>query len=179
MAVITRLTRLLQADLHAVIDRLEAPDILLAQALREMEETIDADERALGAATEQQEQLRKRRAALEARLGAIAEELQVCLDAGEEGLARGLLRRRLETERLDGLLADREAELGARCERLTERLDARRRRFEALRTEAESLGRGEGAGWRAACEDAPSASSSIRDADVEVALVAEKRRRAR
>ncbi len=36
MAIFTRLARLLRADLHALLDRMEAPDVLLQQSLREM-----------------------------------------------------------------------------------------------------------------------------------------------
>ena len=43
MALITRLSRLFQADLHAVLDRIEEPDTLLRQAMREMEEALDPD----------------------------------------------------------------------------------------------------------------------------------------
>ena len=38
MALITRFSRLFRADLHAVLDRIEEPDVILRQAVREMEE---------------------------------------------------------------------------------------------------------------------------------------------
>ena len=34
MAIVTRLTRLFRADAHAVLDRLEEPEVLLRQAVR-------------------------------------------------------------------------------------------------------------------------------------------------
>jgi phage shock protein A len=45
MALITRLSRLFQADMHAVLDKIEEPELLLRQAIREMEEFIATDER--------------------------------------------------------------------------------------------------------------------------------------
>ena len=45
MPLVDRVARLFRADLHAVMDRIEEPDVLLRQALREMEEEL-----ALGAA---------------------------------------------------------------------------------------------------------------------------------
>ena len=45
MALITRLSRLFQADMHAVLDKIEEPELLLKQAIREMEESITTDER--------------------------------------------------------------------------------------------------------------------------------------
>ena len=43
MALITRVSRLFQADLHAVLDRIEEPEVLLKQAVREMEEELARD----------------------------------------------------------------------------------------------------------------------------------------
>ena len=37
MALITRISRLFTADFHAVLDRIEEPDVLLKHAIREME----------------------------------------------------------------------------------------------------------------------------------------------
>ena len=36
MALVNRLSRLFQADFHAVLDRIEEPDLQLRQAVREM-----------------------------------------------------------------------------------------------------------------------------------------------
>ena len=44
MALITRVSRLFQADFHAVLDRIEEPEVLLRQAVREMEEELARDE---------------------------------------------------------------------------------------------------------------------------------------
>ena len=44
MALITRVARLFRADLHAVLDRIEEPDVLLKQAVREMEEELASEE---------------------------------------------------------------------------------------------------------------------------------------
>lgn len=43
MALINRISRLFSADFNAVLDRIEEPDVLLKQALREMEEDIYSD----------------------------------------------------------------------------------------------------------------------------------------
>ncbi len=49
MALITRVTRLFTADMHAVLDRLEEPDVLLRQAVREMHEVLASDRQQLRA----------------------------------------------------------------------------------------------------------------------------------
>ena len=82
MPLIDRFTRLVSADLHALIDRIEEPELLLRQAVRELDD-----------------------------------ELDVCFRSGEEALARGLVRRKLETERRAKLnAARREAALKAHAE---------------------------------------------------------------
>jgi hypothetical protein len=43
MALITRVSRLFRADVNAVLDRMEEPEILLRQAVREMEEEVDRE----------------------------------------------------------------------------------------------------------------------------------------
>ena len=60
MALITRVSRLFRADFHAVLDRIEEPDVLLKQAVREMEEDIARDEQRGKALTHEQGQLDKR-----------------------------------------------------------------------------------------------------------------------
>ena len=44
MALINRMSRLFTADVHAVLDRIEEPDVLLRQAIREMEEALERSE---------------------------------------------------------------------------------------------------------------------------------------
>ena len=44
MTLLTRISRLFRADFHALLDSLEEPDVLLRQALREMEEEMLRDE---------------------------------------------------------------------------------------------------------------------------------------
>ncbi|HYN77535.1 MAG TPA: hypothetical protein VES73_07070, partial [Lamprocystis sp. (in: g-proteobacteria)] len=47
MALMTRLARLVRADLNAILDRLEAPELVLAQSVREMEQALDQERRTL------------------------------------------------------------------------------------------------------------------------------------
>ena len=44
MALVTRLSRLFQADFHAVLDRIEEPDLQLRQAVREMQFALEQDQ---------------------------------------------------------------------------------------------------------------------------------------
>ncbi|ABC27833.1 hypothetical protein HCH_00945 [Hahella chejuensis KCTC 2396] len=100
MALITRLTRLFKADMHAVLDRLEEPDALLRQAIREMEEEVSQNARRLQAKEFEIQQVNGRVKEVEKSLGGLEGQLDLCFEAQNEKLARNLLRRKLEGELL-------------------------------------------------------------------------------
>ena len=75
MALISRVTRLFRADFHAVLDRVEEPDILLRQAIREMEEDLNRDEQAYRGHERDREQLAKRESEFQQLTRSLAEEL--------------------------------------------------------------------------------------------------------
>jgi phage shock protein A len=179
MALITRLARLLRADLNAVVDRLEEPDLLLAQSIREMEATLADDEAALVRLRRQQDRTQTRRGQLDQALAGIGDELAMCLDADADNLARGLIRRRLESSRARDQLDRQADELDGRIQALAERIHTRREQLAVTRARAEtvlvddrhsSAPANGNAGWA-------DPAAVVTDTDVEVALLAEKRRR--
>ena len=99
MALITRVSRLFQADFHAVLDRIEEPEVLLRQAVREMEEELARDEQRSKMLTHEQRQLVTRETGLKQSLHDIDEELDTCFAAGNDELARACIRRKLEAQR--------------------------------------------------------------------------------
>jgi phage shock protein A len=175
MALITRFARLFRADLHAVLDRIEEPDLLLRQAVREMEEALAGDEQRFRLMTHEMEQLDARRREVEETLVQAGDELDVCFDSGKDDLARTLIRRRLEAQRMRRLLERRRGELDSGLQRLRTRLAENRSRLEAMRQKAELLA-GDDAGEREEPWSLP--DLSVRDEDVELAFLREKKRRA-
>jgi len=175
MALITRLSRLFRADMHAVLDRMEEPDILLRQAVREMEEEVANDARQQKIVGQQREQIRARIAELDSGLEAIVEELDLCFEAGNSELARTLLRRRLEGERLRKRLAQASKALETQYVELERALEDRRRRLETMRQKAALFDNAP------AGRDGDSAWSSddldVTDADIELAFLREQQRR--
>lgn len=99
MALINRFSRLFTADIHAVLDRIEEPDALLKQAVREMEEELARMQAQAKALHADLAHLNSQEQDAEQRLVELEEELDVCFDSGEEALARNLIKRKLETER--------------------------------------------------------------------------------
>jgi phage shock protein A len=181
MALIDRLARLFQADLHAVLDRMEEPETLLKHAVREMEAELAACERRIRCLEQEREQLSQRRSGIEQSLLHADEELDICFDSGNDELARALVRRGLEAQLL---LRDLEARGEALERTLREQraaLQENRTQFESLRQKAELLSAGPREGNTD--DGAPFAQSApgfrVQEADVEIALLREKQRRAR
>ena len=98
MALITRISKLFTADVHAVLDRIEEPEVVLKQAVREMtEEVTRTDQRLRWLATEQQP-LERQMAQAEETITSLDEELDLCFEANEDALARSLVKRKLQAQ---------------------------------------------------------------------------------
>jgi phage shock protein A len=177
MALITRISRLFQADIHAVLDRLEEPEALLRQAVREMEETLARDEQHSTVLTHEHGRLSTRETELEQSLHDIEDELDICFSSGNDDLARAWVRRKLEAQRYcQGLVRKRTA-LEETLEKLNTRLRENRARLESMRQKAELLA---GENVRARPTDEWSLPEiTVRDEDVEVAFLREKQQRSR
>lgn len=175
MTLINRVSRLFRADLHAVLDRVEEPDLVLRQAVREMEVDLGRDHRRADRLGEQRRDLDQRLAEIEAALAGIGEELDLCLASGADDLARTLVRRRLESERhrvqLQRQCTDSERALG----RLHQRIAGNTSRLEAMRRKAALLA-GDQTGTRTEVPT-DAAIQPVTEQDVEIALLRERQRR--
>ncbi len=176
MPMLNRLTRLFRADMHAVLDRIEEPELLLRQALREMEEALADSARKLALERTQRERLERRQQEISVSLAAITDELSMCMDADNEALARVLLRRRLEGERLLAHLLRQASRVDDAITQSAKTLQEQRTAFEQLRQQADVQLATDGVTEAAAPWSAESVAVS--DADVELALLRERRRRA-
>ena len=175
MALITRVSRLFQADFHAVLDRIEEPEVLLRQAIREMEEEQARDEQRSKVLKHEQGQLLARESELEQSLHEIEEELDICFDSENDDLARAWVKRKLEAQRYGKGLSHKHQALQKTLEDLDSRLAENRARLEGMRQKAELLA-------EESIPARPMDSWSIpdvivRDEDVEVAFLREQQRR--
>jgi len=173
MALITRVSRLFQADFHAVLDRIEEPRILLRQAVREMEEDLARDERHSKVLQQEQRQLMDRETDLNQSLLDIEKELDTCFEAGNDDLARACIRRKLEAQRYGKHLSRRSGALRETLDELDTRLRENRARLEGMRQKAELLAEEN----TCPAVDRGIPEISIRDAEVEVAFLREKQNR--
>lgn len=177
MALINRVSRLFKADLNAVLDHIEEPEQLVKQAIRDMEDELAAGERRIAFRLQEQEALEARRAELDASAREFDPQLDLCFESGKEDLARGIVRRKLEAERLlkrlDGELEASRRHLANQQKRLEENratLDGLRQKAELIVSRAPS---GNDASGR---DDIARIARELRvdDDEVEVAFLREK-----
>ncbi len=172
MALITRLSRLFQADFHAVLDSIEEPDIQLRQAVREMEFDLQQDEQNLSLLQHETEQLSMSIDESGSKLTAFDEELDICFTAKKDDLARDLIRRKLEAEAARNNAEKSLQKITARSEKLRHRIDQHRQQLDNMRQKLDLL-----------VDDHndrnfhDAAYSTIRNEDIEIAFLREKQQR--
>ncbi len=179
MALISRISRLFSADFHAVLDRIEEPELLLKQAIREMEEELAKSEQRIRWLQQEQHQLSVKEDDIEQALSSLDEEMDICFAAGKDELARKLVKRKLEAQlQLKGVTGRHRAGGNTLAELQTAvlehhaQLDSMRQKAELLLERNESGAplsgwQGESAAWE----------SAIQDEDVELAFIREQQRR--
>jgi phage shock protein A len=175
MPLINRLSRLVSADLNAVLDRLEEPGILLKQAVRDMEAELVAQEREIKRLKGDRDRLGARAEDIERTSAEIDAQLDLCFTDGNETLAKKLISRKLRNRRLaKRLAADAEA-IGAELDERLTTLDDNRDKLESMRQKADCF---------AAEQEREDPQTSgiepdwvIGDDEVEAAFLAEKARR--
>lgn len=175
MALVTRLSRLFQADFHAVLDRIEDPDLQLRQAVREMQFTLDQDQQRLKLLQHEAAQLDKASRATTADLESYDEELDICLAAKKDDLARDLIRRKLGSEKQLQTMQQQFASVELQRQNLEQQIDEQnqqltsvKQKLELLVSDEEGLSRGEF-----------NHADTIRSEEIEIALLREKERRAK
>ena len=172
MALINRMSRLFTADVHAVLDRIEEPDVQLKHAVREMEEELARSEQQVRALTHEHETLGERQRKTGACLAELNQQLDVCFESSNEELARKVLKRRLETERLERHVGERRAALDKELAALRATVDEQREQLDVMRQKAELLATTGGG-------DELRNDFAVGDAEVEVALLRERQKRNR
>ncbi len=176
MALINRMSRLLTADVHAVLDRIEEPESLLRHAVREMEEELERTADHARSLEQERERLADRARKIDAVLTELAPQVGVALDAGHEDLARKLIKRKLETAKLGAHVGERAAALAKTLTEHRALLDEQRERLDVMRQKAELLATAP----RGETEEALRRTDfTVGDDEVEVALLRERQQRTR
>ncbi len=137
MALINRISRLFKADFHAVLDHIEEPEALLKQAIRDMEDDLVKTEQRINLCAYDQDALTVRKGELEDAVIEFEAKLDLCFESDKVDLAKSLIRKKLETERLLKRLTTKH---GANAQYLAEQetmLEQNNTTLESLRQKSE------------------------------------------
>jgi phage shock protein A len=172
MALIARLSRLFQADMHAVLDKIEEPELLLKQAIREMEESITTDERQIRCWEYEQQQLTNKYDQQTETLTELEDKLSLCFKSNKDDLVRSLIKRKLETQQTKLFLAEKMTSLKEKISRLTKRLLEHQAKLTSMKQKADAFLDENKSGTN----DWDNQSAAVRDEDIEVAFLYEKQK---
>jgi len=172
MALINRMSRLFTADVHAVLDRMEEPDVLLKHAIREMEEELARSEQRVKQLEHERTTLADRHRKIQSVLTELGEQLDVCFAQGTDELARKVLKRKLETERLDKHVAERRATIDKALVERRAAADEQREHLDVMRQKAELLAEAPSGGG-----DWGKTEFTVGTDEVEVAFLREQQKR--
>ncbi|VAX07162.1 hypothetical protein MNBD_GAMMA26-1438 [hydrothermal vent metagenome] len=175
MALITRVSRLFRADFNAVLDHIEEPDLLLKQAIREMEEALAQDEQQIRLLEHEHGQLKGRESSLNQSLAEIDEELDLCFESSQEKLARTVVKRKLEMQQFYKNTVHKRHALAEQITGLKSQLQENRDRLSSMQQKAElftdsETAQGSNTPWEKSI-------ISIQDEDIDIAFLKEQQKR--
>lgn len=139
MALITRISRLFRADFNAVLDRIEEPDVLLKQALREMEDDVHNDEQHMKSLLNEYSQSELKIKELEENILQVDHELDICFESDETELACSQVKRKLEMQRYEKHLKSKLNSLDKGKTELKTRIDENKSRLIAMQQKLDLL----------------------------------------
>src|SRR4029434_7265515 len=122
MTLITRITRLVKADLHGILDGLEEQEEVIKQAIRDMEEDIAMQERRLEELRADLQRLEREAQETTTAMQEIESQIDICFAAENQPLHKNLIRKRLEMARRVKGIARAQEETRAQSDGLATRI---------------------------------------------------------
>lgn len=175
MALITRLSRLFQADFNAVLDQIEEPKLQLKQAVREMQLALDQDKQRIKLLDHESKQLDLSANRIASSIGKLDEELEICLSADKDDLARDLIRRKLAKVKHQQTIQQQIESLGQHRQQYKKQVEEQSQQLDSMKQKMDLLAPDTD-------QDTGIASGemeAVRNEEVEIALLREKQRRVR
>ena len=175
MALITRLSRLFQADFNAVLDHIEEPGLQLKQAVREMQLAVDQDKQRIKLLHHESEELNLTADRFASSIDGLNEELEICLSANKDDLARDLIRRKIAKLRHQQAIQLQIDSLNRQKHQLEKQVEEHCLQLESMKQKMDLLVTYPDQDAQLAYGD----TEKVRNEEVEIALLREKQRRAR
>lgn len=181
MALITRVTRLFKADFNAVLDQIEEPEMLLKQAIREMENCLIEAEQAQKRRWFKKEELQTSIDEIDPALERLNHELDVCFESRREDLARDLIRRKLASSRISERLVSQLTTLDKEITSQEKLISENQTTLLSMRQKADLIVERTSSSWDAGLPVRPDwkvRDNTVTDNDIEIAFLQEQKKRA-
>lgn len=172
MALINRISRLFQADMHAVLDQIEEPETLLRQAIREMQENLAQQESQIKLAEHELQQLTKQQQDISRSLTELDDQLVICFKSDKDELAHGLVKRKLEIKRLQKIVTDRISSSQQQIKQRVKKQQEQQQQLASMQQKADIFSQQQSSSTTYSNSD--TSSFSISEEQVEVAFLQEK-----
>lgn len=166
MALIQRFGRLLKADVNAVLDRIEEPESLLQQALRDMETALAVRQSRIDDLEEALTQLEYQKTTSLDRLSDIEKDITLCLEQAQEALLREAVKRKLLQQRQLQHSEDQIKHTQRALSTESQQFDAEKQQLDDIQQQVDNLR-----------YHAPSNLNPISDAYIDMAVLREKSQR--
>lgn len=176
MALINRFSRLFTADLHAVMHRMEEPETILEQAVREMDNELEKMRSQAQALQIERERCATQDQELRPQLSNLDEEIEVCFGSKEEDLAKRVIRTKFETEKRHQATTSQCAATAKTLTSLESEILENQRHLAGMHQKLEILANELP---RPTVFDSGCVDSSVAVEDVEIAFLREQQRRAK
>jgi len=171
MTLLARINRLFKADVHAVLDSIEEPNLLLQQSIREMESSLDQTNKLLAKQQQTAKQTIELLAKTKEAQAESQNEIELCLKNNNDDLAKDLLRKKITLSRHIDSLDDQLRETNQLIEQLHLKKEEQSNVLDELKTQADIYASSPSKRKRPDQTDL-----SITEAEIEIALLKEKQR---
>jgi phage shock protein A len=133
MTILTRISRLFKADIHGILDSLEEPEIILKQAVRDMQDEIGKATANIDALTRQQDRLQEKHLAVTTTLQELQQQLHFCLAENNDVLAKAVIKKKLLAEGSLNELARQTKAVSEEKQLKIRETDERKEKLQAIR----------------------------------------------
>ena len=139
MAIARRLSTLLTADIHAVIDLAEDPLALLKQAMRDMESEIESQQSLLESYIQNNDGLHTLLNTLHSECKKANKDLNLCFKSDSQNLIRVQIKNKLHLEKRSQNTQSSLEQMQKQIDALTTQLENNRNVFEDMQLKSKSL----------------------------------------
>lgn len=173
MSILTRITSLFKADIHGILDNLEQPEIVLKQAIRDMQDEIDKATATIGILSQQRDRMLQKKQTLSGHVQELQYQLQFCFNEDNETLAKSVIRKKLQAEITLNQISGQLKNINEDINQLTNETKERQQKLETIRDKLTLFS--EQAEFKENSTVSETVSSVTVD-DVELAFLHEKKR---